>query len=215
MNRKLSTAVLSVATAGALLLAGCSSSGDNPSSGPNSSAAASPTGTPTSGPHNAADVSFATDMIPHHAQAVQMADMAFTQATSAQVKTLATAIKAAQDPEIATMSGWLAGWGENVPSTSSSMGGTGMGGTDHSMGSGTGMMSEADMTALGAAHGAAFDRMWVSMMITHHTGALEMANTELADGQNADAQSLARSIVTSQTAEITTMKQLLSTMPSA
>ena len=215
MRCKLSTAVLSVATAGALLLTGCSSSGDNPSSGPNSSAAASPTGTPASGPHNTTDVSFASDMIPHHAQAVQMADMALTQATSAEVKTVATAIKAAQDPEIATMSGWLAGWGETVPATSMGMGGTGMGGMDHSMGSGTGMMSEADMTALGDARGAAFDRMWVSMMISHHTGALEMATTELADGQNADAQSLARSIVTSQTAEITTMKQLLTTLPAA
>lgn len=206
MNRKLSTAMLSVATAGALVLAGCSSSGSNSAAGPTSPAAASPTGTPASGPHNTADVSFATDMIPHHTQAVQMADLALTQATSAEVKTLATQIKAAQDPEIQTMSGWLAGWGENVPSGSSSMGG---------MGSGTAMMSDADMTARGAARGAAFDRMWVSMMISHHTGALEMAKTELSSGQNPDAKALAQSITTSQTAEITTMRQLQTTLPDA
>lgn len=210
MNRTLSTAVLSVATAGALVLAGCSSSGGDSAAGSTSSATASVTGTPASGPHNAADVSFATDMIPHHAQAVEMADMALKQASSTEVKTLATQIKSAQDPEIATMSGWLAGWGEDVPSSSMSMGSM-----DHSMGSGTGMMSDADMTSLGAASGAAFDKMWVSMMIEHHTGALDMAKTELSDGQNPDAQKLAQSIVASQTAEIATMKQLQTTLPSA
>ena len=208
MNRKLSTVVFSIATAGVLVLAGCSSSGTDSAAGSSSSAAASPTGTPASGPHNTADVTFATDMIPHHSQAVEMADMALKQATSTEVKSLATQIKAAQDPEIQTMSGWLAGWGAPVPAASMDMGGM-------DMGSGTGMMSDADMTKLGAARGAAFDQMWVSMMIEHHTGALDMAKTELASGQNPDAKALAQSIVTSQTAEITTMKQLQTTLPSA
>ena len=210
MSRTISAAVFSVVTAGVFVLAGCSSAGDNSTSGPavNSSDAASATGTPASGPHNAADVTFATDMIPHHAQAVEMADMALAQATSTEVKGLATQIKNAQDPEIQTMSGWLTGWGEMVPTGS-------MSGMDHSMGSGTGMMSDTDMAALGAATGAAFDRMWVTMMIQHHTGALEMATTELASGQSTDAKTLAQSIVTSQTAEIATMKQLLTTLPSS
>lgn len=214
MNRTISTAVLSVATTGALLLTGCSSSGGGSAAGGNpSSASASVTGTPAAGPHNTADVAFATDMISHHAQAVEMADMALKQASSAEVKTLATQIKGAQDPEIQTMSGWLAGWGEPIPSSSMSMGD--MGGMDHSMGSGTGMMSDADMKSLAAASGAAFDQMWVSMMIEHHTGAIDMAKTELSDGQNTDAKTLAQSIIDGQTAEIATMKQLQQTLPSA
>ena len=172
------------------------------------SAAAAPTGTPASGPHNQADFAFATDMIPHHTQAVQMSDMAATAATDTEVKTLAAAIKNAQDPEIAQMSGWLAGWGATVP-TGSSMGmGTGMG-------SGTGMMSDADMADLDKATGATFDRMWVTMMITHHQGAVAMAQTELADGENPDAQTLARSIVSSQAAQIAQLQTLLRTLPAA
>lgn len=209
MNRKLSYLVTSVAAIGAITLAGCSSSGSDTSTAATTSSSAAP-GTPAAGPHNQADVTFATDMIPHHSQAVEMADMALKQATSSEVRSLATQIKQAQDPEIQTMSGWLTGWGEMVPSATMSMGGM-----DHSMGSGTGMMSDADMNALGAASGAAFDRMWVSMMVEHHTGAVEMAKAELTDGQNSDAKSLAQSIVTSQTAEIATLKQLLTTLPSA
>jgi uncharacterized protein (DUF305 family) len=160
--------------------------------------------TPASGPHNAADVTFASDMIPHHGQATQMADMALAKTSNADIKQLATNIKNAQNPEIQMMSGWLTGWGQPVPSTS--MGA--MGGTM------PGMMSDADMTQLDKATGAAFDRLWVTMMITHHTGAIAMATTELAGGQNADAKKLAQSITASQGTEITTMKQLLTTLPS-
>lgn len=158
-----------------------------------------------SGPHNAADVAFATDMIPHHSQAVQMADMALKTASNAQVKTLATAIKAAQDPEITQVSGWLTSWKKPVPPT--------MGGMN--MGHGTGMMSSADMTRLGKATGAAFNRLWVQMMITHHQGAITMAHTEITTGQNTEAKALARSIVTSQSAQITQLKTLLTQLPTA
>ena len=66
-------------------------------------------------PFNATDVQFATDMIPHHRQAVDMAALADTHASSAEVKALAAKIRKAQEPEIATMSGWLTAWGEPVP----------------------------------------------------------------------------------------------------
>jgi uncharacterized protein (DUF305 family) len=179
-----------------------SASGMPMTTGPNASA------TPAVGAHNQADITCATEMIPHHRQAVQMADMALTQATNADVKTLAQAIKAAQDPEIVQMSGWLAGWQQPVPAASSS----GMGGMGQT---GVGMMSDADMTSLGKATGAAFDRMWVSMMIRHHQGAVSMATTEESTGQNPDAKKLAQSIITSQTAQITQLAALLSTLPSS
>lgn len=190
------------ATAATIALTGCSTKATSPTSSGSSNGAA------TSAAHNKADVAFATDMIPHHAQAIEMADMAATQATNSTVKSLAVAIKKAQDPEITEMSGWLKTWGQPVPSASMS---GGMGGMN--MGSGTGMMSATDMAALAHATGATFDRMWVTMMITHHQGAVSMATTELSNGSNHDAKTLARSIVSSQNAQIQQMKNLLTQLP--
>ncbi len=200
------TLTLAAGAALALLLAGC---GDN-----TGKTSATPTPTASYGPaavgaHNDADVAFAMGMIPHHAQAVEMAELALTRASNAEVKSLATAIRDAQAPEIATMSGWLLGWGEEVPDgTGTAMGhGSGHGGS-------TGMMTEEQMADLAKASGAAFDRMWVQMMIEHHEGAVAMAKTELADGQNASVTQLAQAIIAAQTREIATMNALLATLPS-
>ncbi len=189
--------------AGSILLAavvavtGCGSSDDG-----NDASTTPVSGTPATGPHNAADVRFATDMVPHHAQAVEMADMAVGSATDDRVKSLAASIESAQDPEIMQMNGWLKGWGEGTPDTSM----TGMPGMHH----GAGMMTDAEMSALSNASGADFDRMWVQMMIRHHQGAVAMARTEIGTGQNPDAKLLAQSIVDSQTAQIAEMRRLLS-----
>ena len=85
-----------------------------------------------------------------------------------------------------------------------------MGGMDHGSG-GMDMegMSEEDMTALDSSSGAEFDRMFLDMMIPHHQGAVEMAETEIADGSDQDAVEMAREIVESQTAEIQEMQTLL------
>ena len=82
-----------------------------------------------------------------------------------------------------------------------------MSGMDHSADSG--MMTQQDMDALMAATGPEFDRQWLTMMIAHHTGAIEMANTEIVDGSNPDAQEMARTIVSTQQQEIETMQRLL------
>ena len=79
---------------------GMSASGMPMTTGSGSGASPSASATPAVGAHNQADIAFATEMIPHHRQAVQMADLALSRATNAEVKTLAQAIKAAQDPEI-------------------------------------------------------------------------------------------------------------------
>jgi uncharacterized protein (DUF305 family) len=52
--------------------------------------------------------------------------------------------------------------------------------------------------------------MWLDMMIKHHEGAIEMARTELSQGVNSDAKSLAQQIIDGQQAEITEMRGLLS-----
>jgi uncharacterized protein (DUF305 family) len=148
-----------------------------------------------------ADVMFAQTMVPHHQQAVEMADLALTRASSADVKALAAKIKAAQDPEIATMNGWLGQWGART-------GSAGMSGMDHG---GAGMMSQADLTKLSEASGAQFDRMWLTMMVAHHQGALTMAKDVLATTESAQVRTVARSIVDGQTTEIATMTGLLKT----
>ncbi len=150
------------------------------------------------GDHNAADVTFATDMIPHHRQAVEMADFAESRSSNPEVLELAAGIRDAQDPEIATMSGWLEEWGEPLPEEMDGMARGGM----------PGMMSEEQLAELEAATGTTFDEQFLEMMIDHHTGAVQMAQTEQADGQFADAIALAEQIEESQTAEIATMEEL-------
>lgn len=191
--------------AASLTLAACGTGGtdaghDMSVMTPGSSAAgtaSSPAGSAAAAEHNDADVAFATGMIPHHGQAITMADMALKQATSTQVKDLATAIKGAQDPEIQIMSGWLKGWGQTVPDSM---------GMHHG---GEGMMSMDEMTQLETATGAGFDRMWVQMMIKHHEGAVAMARTELSQGSNGQAKQLAQAIIDAQSTEIATMRALL------
>ena len=115
------------------------------------------------------------------------------------------------------MSGWLRAWGVAVPDTTdagmsgmSGMSQSNMPGTDHSGASSMpGMMSSDQMQQLSQAHGAAFDNMFLQMMIEHHQGAIEMAKTELAEGANPDAKTLAQKIIDSQQAEITEMKGML------
>ena len=152
---------------------------------------------------NDADVKFLQSMIPHHQQAVQMAEFALDPAVGASQKVvdLATRIQAAQDPEIQTMTTWLKDWG--TPTTMDTSGGmSGMGGMD-------GMMSDADMTTLKAAKGAGFDKMWLTMMVEHHTGAISMAQSVTAKGKNTDVRALAQMIITGQQSEVVEMKSLL------
>ncbi|MFB7269109.1 DUF305 domain-containing protein [Streptomyces sp. NPDC056244] len=149
--------------------------------------------------HNAADVAFAQSMIPHHRQAVEMADLAATRGSSAEVMTLAAEIKKAQDPEIKTLSGWLKGWGEQIPAE----------GADHSGHAMAGMMGEDDMSTLESASGAEFDTAFLKLMVKHHEGAVTMSKTEQSQGANPAAKDLAGRIVTAQSAEITRMNGLL------
>lgn len=154
---------------------------------------------------NDADVSFAQGMIPHHRQATEMAKLAESRSTDPAVLDLATKIIAAQQPEIDAMSGWLKSWDKEVPSDSG-----GMDGMDHGSSSDMpGMMSSDDMASLEAATGPAFDKAFLTMMIEHHQGAIEMATTEESGGKYSDAVKLAKKIQKDQAAEITLMESLL------
>ena len=194
--------------AASLTLGACGSSSNDHDMGsmstPSTSSApsASSSAAPASGAHNDADITFASMMIPHHNQAIEMSDMLLAKSgIDPKVTALAQKIKAAQGPEVVQMSGWLAGWGAD-PSPSS-MGG--MSGMDH----GDGTMSPADMDALKNATGDQAAQLFLTGMIKHHQGAVAMAQAELDSGQNADAKKLAQDIITAQKAEITEMNQFL------
>jgi uncharacterized protein (DUF305 family) len=165
--------------------------------------------------HNEADVSFASEMIPHHTQALEMVDLTRGRPLDPAVAELAGAIRDAQAPEIESMTDWLTTWGEPVPETSrdhanadsgASGDSSGMGG----MGDMPGMMSDQEMADLQAAGDADFQGLWLRMMVEHHEGAVEMATAELTDGQYQPAADLAQAIITGQEKEIATMKGLLS-----
>jgi uncharacterized protein (DUF305 family) len=205
MRRSARILVSAGALVGVLTLTACGSPDHDMSTMPAGSGGSSSTATAATTPagsFNTADVTFAKGMIPHHAQAITMAEMATSQAASGEVKNLASAIKSAQGPEIEQLSAWLRGWGEPVPDT----------GAGHHMADGDmagTMMTEQEMADLSAARGSRFDAVWLQMMIKHHEGAITMAKTEVSEGTNPEAKKLAQDIITAQAAEITTMKGLL------
>ena len=151
--------------------------------------------------YNADDVAFATNMIPHHQQAVDLSALVPDRSTNPEVTKLASDIAAAQGPEIETMKVFLVQWNEN-PDTN-----TGSGHGGH--GVMQGMVDEATMARLESLKGAEFDTLWLQSMIGHHQGAIEMAKAEVANGENVDAKGMANDIITTQQAEIGQMKQML------
>ena len=188
-----------VVLAAALALAGCSGS-EEPAAQDTSTVAGteSDAGADGQATHNDADVMFAQMMIPHHEQAVEMADAVLAKdGTSPEVTALADQIKAAQAPEIEQLDQWLAAWGAERSSEHS--GHAGM----------SGMMTEEDLQQLDTAAAPESDRLFLEQMIAHHQGAVEMAQVEIETGSDAGAVELAQAIVETQTAEIETMEDLL------
>jgi len=193
--------VLAVAALGSVAY-GCSSSSDGAPDPTTTVAASTPTdGKATPGDFNDVDVEFVQGMIPHHEQAIEMAEIALDPkaGASAEVLALAERIRAGQDPEIDLMRGWLKVWGR--PEMQDMPG--------HDMSSMDGMMTPEDMEKLSTLTGAAFDTLWLELMIAHHEGAVKMADIAKAGGKNADVRTLLDAVITAQTAEITEMKGLL------
>lgn len=152
-----------------------------------------------------ADVRFMQGMIAHHAQAVHMTRMADAAGASARVLKLAQKIDLSQAGEIALMQDWLSEYGQFVPDTSSW----------RSM-SMPGMLTADDLAKLEQARGTAFDRLFLTLMIRHHEGALTMVADLLASpraAQEVDISVLANDVETTQMAEIGLMQQMLQEIP--
>ena len=170
---------------------------------PATTSAGAPDGSATAnGAFNEADVEFAQSMIAHHEQAIEMAEIAQDPArqAGADVVAFGERIEAAQDPEIDLMTGWLEAWGQPLQ----------MGTADgHDMSEMTGMMSAEDMDALATKAATDFDDMWLTMMVEHHEGAIEMATAIQAEGTSPDVKTLAGQIIAAQQAEVDELRELL------
>jgi uncharacterized protein (DUF305 family) len=146
----------------------------------------------SSSQYSADEIMFAQMMIPHHEQAVTMSELALSNTTTADIVALATAIRDAQAPEIIQMQSWIDGKSESHM---------------HDMEMG-GMLTDAELAELAELKGAAFDQMFLTAMIAHHEGALDMVEM-INDSTNSEVKTLAANIVQSQSAEIEAMKALL------
>lgn len=141
------------------------------------------------------DIMFAQMMIPHHEQAVELAVIAESNTTNPVILELSARIKGAQQPEIDQMTKWLEESGSGMEMS-------------HEMAM-PGIVSDEDMAAIRAARDAEFDRLFLTHMIAHHEGAIDMVNSMIADSANAEAKALGEAIVKAQTAEIAEMTALL------
>jgi uncharacterized protein (DUF305 family) len=152
-----------------------------------------------------ADVQFMQGMIAHHAQAIVMSRLAESNGANPQVLKLSRKIDQSQIPEILIMQDWLRRHEQFAPDTSSWRG--------MRM---DGMLDDAEMAALAAARGTAFDRLFLVGMIKHHAGAIKMVDELFASpgaGQEVDANVFANDVATTQTAEIGIMRRLLAQLP--
>ena len=144
------------------------------------------------------DVEFVTAMVPHHAQALEMAALAPDRAADARVRAMAERIAAGQGPEIEAMQAWLTSHGLPEASTDAGQGG-------HHM---RGMVTGEQMTQLLAAEGEQFDRLFLRRMIAHHQGALAMAE-RVGQGTHPLVMEMAKDVAVTQSVEITRMQEVL------
>ncbi|MFC9516619.1 DUF305 domain-containing protein [Nocardiaceae bacterium NPDC056970] len=233
MNTKRMLVAVGSAAAVVALVAGCTSddSDDTATTSAATSASATASGTAEQGgPHNQADVEYVQMMIPHHEQAVEMAELVPSRSGNPDIVALADQIEKAQGPEIEQMEGWLQAWGVPEPSKAEQSPGATTGsdhdGMDHGTsvpmtpgattssmpgmeGGGHGMMTADQMQALESAKGEEFDKMWLELMIAHHQGAVASSEQILQTGESEQVRQLAQQIVAGQQAEIAQMEALL------
>jgi uncharacterized protein (DUF305 family) len=158
-------------------------------------------GQPTA--HNAADVAFARNMLPHHQQGVELAAMVSAHTANPDLKVIAAHIGADQQAEIQTLNLLLAQWHEEPNPDGSAYAG-------HEAMPMMGMVDRSTINELQSLDGAAFDTLWAKSMISHHQGAVMMAQDEIAHGQSVDAVHVAALIVEAQQREIAVMTHLIS-----
>lgn len=157
-----------------------------------------------SGMHHASapyDLQYLDTMTHHHQSAIDMASLAQDRASSAEIKAFAQKIISAQSEEIKQFKSWRESWYVDKPNATTMQ----MHGMKHSM-------QHMDMDKLKSASGAAFDRLFLGMMIPHHQGAIEMSRPALKKASHPEVREAARKIIEDQQKEITRMQQWLDAM---
>jgi len=153
--------------------------------------------------HTPADTQFMQGMIHHHQQALEMTALVEGHTENEDLPLLAERIAISQGDEIALMERWLTDRDEDVP-------------TDHAehelM---PGMLTDEQFQELDQARGAAFDRLFLERMITHHRGALQMVDDLYGAGGGLEpaADRFARDAAADQSIEIRRMQELLGSLP--
>ncbi|GAA2913155.1 MULTISPECIES: DUF305 domain-containing protein [Streptomyces] len=146
---------------------------------------------------NSADVSYVRMMIEHHTQALVMTELVPKRAESSKVKRIAERVSAGQKPEIEAMKGWLKSYGKPLEAER------------HEHATMPGMATEAQLKKLRAAGGKAFDHLFLTLMTTHHQGAITMATDVKGQGNNIRVEEMADEVIAQQTSEITRMRDML------
>ena len=155
--------------------------------------------------YTVADVRFMQGMIAHHAQAIFMSRLAAAHGANPRLQRFAIKIDQSQTTEIRLMQGWLRANGQMAPDTSSY----------HTVMM-PGMLTGEQVAQLDGATGPAFDKAFLTLMIQHHLGALQMVTDLFAtplSGQDVDVSVFANDVVSVQTAEIGLMHQMLDDLP--
>jgi uncharacterized protein (DUF305 family) len=168
------------------------------------------------------EAGFARDMQVHHEQAVEMAMIVRDLTDDADVRLLAYDIATSQAQQSGQMFGWLADWG--LPQAASEPAMTWMtrptldgDGGGHDMGGAAdappvtmpGYATAEQLAELKASSGVEAERIFLTLMIAHHRGGVEMAEAVLARSDNRVVDDLATSIVQAQTSEIAVMEDML------
>jgi uncharacterized protein (DUF305 family) len=162
-------------------------------------------------PYSDADVEFMSGMIPHHAQAVIMAGWAPSHGARPDVAVFCERIVVGQRDEIATMQTWLRDRGEEVPDAASTRHKMKMDGMTHEMLM-PGMLSDDEMAALDRARGPEFDRLFLTGMIRHHQGAIDMVDVlfkSYGAAQDETVFKFASDVYADQSTEINRMNEML------
>jgi uncharacterized protein (DUF305 family) len=177
-------------------------SGDTPGDGSEDSSAEVGLEAPAD---DSADAGFARDMMVHHAQAVQMAEIVRDKTQSEEIRTLAADIALNQQAQIGQMQGWLAVWGLSPTGTAPAMSWMG-----HPIeGRMPGMASPEDLDNLQQAAPEEADTLFLQLMIPHHEAAIPMAEAVLKETDRPEVERLAGAIAASQQGEIQLMQGLL------
>ncbi len=171
------------------------------------------TGSQSSAPSDwGADAGFARDMQTHHYQAVEMSFLVNDRSRDPAVRTLAYDIITSQQQQAGQMYGWLRQWGLSQTGSREPMAWVGSGhASAHAGADGTmpGMATRTQLDELRAATGVQAERIFLRLMIAHHSGGVAMADAAVAEAETDEVRSLASAIASAQTAEIALLESML------